>query len=109
MRLSALGRGDHKSVGPPFGQAAADACVGCGACHLVCPTGCVPMEDTATTRTIWGRTFDLFACRRCHAPFMTEAHRAATAARGDLPEDYYDLCEACKQAVTSEHLATAAR
>jgi bidirectional [NiFe] hydrogenase diaphorase subunit len=107
--LSAVGRGDHKSVGPPFGQAAADACVGCGACHLVCPTGCIPMKDEATTRTMWGRTFDLFSCRRCHTPFMTEAHRAAVAARGDLPEGYYDLCEACKQATTSEHLATAAR
>jgi bidirectional [NiFe] hydrogenase diaphorase subunit len=107
--LAALGRGDHKRVGPPFGQAAADACVGCGACHSVCPTNCIPMEDGPTTRTIWGRTFDLFACRRCHTPFMTEAHRAATAARGDLPEGYYDLCEACKQAATGEQLATAAR
>lgn len=107
--LSTLGRGDHKSVGPPFDQAVADACVGCGACHLACPTHCIPMEDTATTRIIWGRTFELSACRSCHTPFMTEAHRAAVAARGDLPEDYYDLCEACKQAATGERLAVIVR
>jgi bidirectional [NiFe] hydrogenase diaphorase subunit len=107
--LSTLGRGDHKSVGPPFGQTGATDCVGCGSCQSVCPTQCISMEDTATTRTIWGRTFDFFTCRRCSTPFMTEAHRAATAARGDLPPEYYDLCEACKRAVLSEHLLTAVR
>jgi NADH dehydrogenase/NADH:ubiquinone oxidoreductase subunit G len=107
--LSASGRGDHKSVGPPFGQAAAAECVGCGSCHSVCPTKCIAMEDTPTTRTVWGRTFDLCACRRCGAPFMTETHRAATAARGDLPAEYYTICDACKRIVLSENLLTAVR
>ncbi len=107
--LSALGRGDHKGVGPPFGQTTAAECVGCGSCSSVCPTKCIAMEDTSTTRTVWGRTFDLCACRRCGAPFMTEAHRAATAARGDLPAEYYSICDACKRIVLSENLLTAAR
>jgi len=107
--LSALGRGDHKSVGPPFGHAGATDCVGCGSCQSVCPTQCIAMEDTSAARTIWGRTFDLFACRRCGTPFMTKAHRDATAARGDLPEEYYTLCDACKRVVLSENLLTAAR
>ncbi len=102
--LSALGRGDHKSVGLPFDQAA-DACVGCGACYSVCPTHCIRMEDGPASRTIWGRTFEFFSCRRCQAPVVTEAQRAAVMARGDLPESYYDLCESCKQATTSEHLS----
>jgi bidirectional [NiFe] hydrogenase diaphorase subunit len=107
--LSTIGRGDHKRVGPPFGQSAAMACVGCGACHAICPTQCIPMEDTKTTRTIWGRTLELFACRRCQTPLMTEAQRAATAARGELPVDYYGLCDTCKRAVLTEQLLSASR
>jgi bidirectional [NiFe] hydrogenase diaphorase subunit len=107
--LSTIGRGDHKRVGPPFGQAAAMACVGCGSCHAVCPTGCIPMEDTATTRTVWGRTLELFTCERCGTPIMTAPQRATIAARGDLPADYYTLCEACKRAVLTAELLTTAR
>ncbi len=55
--LSTIGRGDHERVGPPFGETAAMACVGCGSCHEICPTGCITLEDTGTTRSIWGRTF----------------------------------------------------
>ncbi len=36
--LAAIGRGDHKHIGPPFGQAAAMDCVGCGSCVEACPT-----------------------------------------------------------------------
>lgn len=106
--LSTIGRGDHKVVGPPFEQVAAINCVGCGSCHSVCPTGCITMEDTATTRTIWGRTLDLFNCEQCGQPFMTKAQRTATAARGDLPPEYYNLCDACKRIAVCKDLATAA-
>ena len=95
--LSTIGRGDHKRIGPPFGQTAAMACVGCGSCHAVCPTQCISMKDTPTTRTIWGRALELLACRRCGIPFMTTAQRAVTAARGDLGGEYYDCCDACKR------------
>jgi bidirectional [NiFe] hydrogenase diaphorase subunit len=107
--LSTIGRGDHKRVGPPFDQAAAMACVGCGSCHAICPTQCISMEDTATTRTIWGRTLELSACERCHTPFATAHQRAAIAARGGLPAEYYNLCDACKRAAITEDLLTAAR
>jgi NADH dehydrogenase/NADH:ubiquinone oxidoreductase subunit G len=107
--LSTSGRGDHKSVGPPFGQTAAMACVGCGSCQAVCPTQCISMVDSATTRTIWGRTFDLSTCRRCQAPLMTDAHRAATAERGELSAKYSDLCEACKRSMLAEDLLSGAR
>jgi bidirectional [NiFe] hydrogenase diaphorase subunit len=107
--LSTIGRGDHKRVGPPFGQTAAMACVGCGSCHAVCPTGCIEMEDTATTRTIWGRTLELFTCERCGTPIMAAHQRATIASRSHLPAEYYTLCEACKRAVLTEELRTTAR
>ncbi|HOT23279.1 MAG TPA: 2Fe-2S iron-sulfur cluster-binding protein [Thermoleophilia bacterium] len=103
--LAAIGRGDHKRVGPPFGRSVATACVGCGACHEVCPTGCIAMEDTATTRRIWGRELELFTCRRCGKPFTTVAHRTVMVARGDIPAESCDLCETCRSRDYARRLA----
>jgi NADH dehydrogenase/NADH:ubiquinone oxidoreductase subunit G len=103
--LAAIGRGETKRVGPPFGQSTAKACVGCGSCVEACPTDCIAMEETPTTRTIWGRTLEFSTCERCGARLMTTSQRAATAARGDLPARYYNLCEVCKRAALSQGLA----
>ena len=107
--LAAIGRGDHKSVGPPFGQTAAVDCVGCGSCVEVCPTACIAMEDTATTRTIWGRTFELLTCERCDRPITTKEHAAVMAAEPDLPVKSGDLCDVCKRRILGEHLASPGR
>ena len=107
--LAAIGRGEHKRIGPPFGQTAAEDCVGCGSCVEVCPTDCIAMEDTATTRTIWGRTFDLQACERCGRPIATREHAAATAAATELPDKNDGLCDGCKRRLVSERLAAPGR
>ena len=103
--LAATGRGDYKSVGPPpFGRTAAPDCVGCGSCHEICPTDCIPMEDTATTRTIWGRTFALLGCERCGRTVTTRSHAQAIAADTDLPGKGSDLCDHCKARLTGGRL-----
>ncbi len=107
--LAAIGRGTTKRIGPPFGQTAAMDCVGCGSCTEACPTECIAMADTATTRTIWGRTFDLLACERCGRPITTEAHAAVMAAETDQRVKSTDFCEVCKRRVTSERLASPGR
>ncbi|MFA5786175.1 MAG: 2Fe-2S iron-sulfur cluster-binding protein [Actinomycetota bacterium] len=103
--LAAVGHGDEKTISPPFGKPA-ESCVGCGSCLSVCPTRCVAMRDTATTRTIWGKTFDFRLCSECGAPLITEAHREFAIAEKGLPEDYYDVCQACKQSVASKTFAS---
>jgi bidirectional [NiFe] hydrogenase diaphorase subunit len=107
--LAAIGRGEHKRIGPPFGQAAAEDCVGCGSCVEACPTECIAMEDTAIARTIWGRTFELLTCERCDRPITTKAHAEAMAASTDLPVKSSDLCDSCKARVTSERIASPGR
>ena len=67
------------------------------------------MEDTATTRTIWGRTLELLACERCGRSITTKAHAAAMAAETDLPVKSNDLCEVCKRRLTSERVAAPRR
>jgi len=106
--LAAIGRGTAKRIAPPFGQTAAMDCVGCGSCSEVCPTACIAMTDSATTRTIWGRTFDLLPCERCGRPITTEAHAAVMAA-GDQRVKSADFCDVCKRRVTSERLAAPGR
>jgi NADH dehydrogenase/NADH:ubiquinone oxidoreductase subunit G len=104
--LAAAGRGDHKSIGPPFGQAAAAACVGCGSCVEVCPTGCISMVDTAVTRSIWGRTFDLATCERCGRPITTREHAAAMAAGPGLIEKSDQVCDGCRRRELSAHIGS---
>jgi len=107
--LSANGRGDHKSIGPPFGQTAAADCVGCGSCVEVCPTACIPMEDTDTTRSIWGRTFELLTCTRCGRPITTLDHRKRIDPEIRFREKDVALCDPCKRRLTSERVASPRR
>jgi bidirectional [NiFe] hydrogenase diaphorase subunit len=100
-------RGDRKRVGLPFNKPSA-TCVGCGSCAAVCPTRCIFMRDTPISRTIWGQTFDFVLCKVCNAPVITEKHRAHAIATKGLLEDYYDVCESCKQAATSQRFGALA-
>jgi NADH dehydrogenase/NADH:ubiquinone oxidoreductase subunit G len=102
--LTVVGRGDRKRVGLPFNKPA-ESCVGCGSCVSVCPTSCIPMKDTAATRTIWGQSFDFVKCTECGAPVITVRHRASAITNKALPEDYYDVCESCKQVAASQRFA----
>jgi bidirectional [NiFe] hydrogenase diaphorase subunit len=104
--LAAIGRGDHKSVGPPFGRAAAASCVGCGSCVEVCPTACIAMVDTDTTRTMWGRTFELLACERCGRPITTREHAATIAPQPHLPAKSDGLCDGCKRRAASTRICS---
>lgn len=107
--LAVNGRGPDKYVGPAFRYAAAPACVGCGSCHEVCPTDCISLVGTTTTRTIWGRTFELSTCERCGRPITTREHAAAMAAEGGLSERGDEVCDACKRRVLSGHIAAPGR
>jgi len=94
-------RGPNKIVGPPFGEAA-DACIGCMACASSCPTNAIPVEDTGTTRTIWGRTFDLVPCAICGAPTGTREQIDWLAKKTGRAAADFEICVACKTKATGE-------
>jgi bidirectional [NiFe] hydrogenase diaphorase subunit len=98
------GRGSRKAMIAPYDEAA-EACIGCGACAAVCPTHCIPVVETPSTRTVWGQRCELVRCKACGAPFMTEQQRLHAIRTQMLPEDYYDTCESCKQSDASQRFA----
>jgi bidirectional [NiFe] hydrogenase diaphorase subunit len=104
MGVSAIGtayRGTGRAVVAPF-EHPPEACIGCLACARVCPTHCIPFTDHGTTRTIWGRTFEMQTCRRCGQPTVTAEQATWAAARHDVPAEDSTLCDTCKRLVFAE-------
>ncbi|MBN2341396.1 MAG: (2Fe-2S)-binding protein [Deltaproteobacteria bacterium] len=94
--ISAVGRGQGKSIQPPF-LTVPDACVGCGSCAAICPTGFIEMIDMPSKRVIWGKEFERAKCESCGAPLIPVAYREWAIANRELPEDYYLQCQECKR------------
>lgn len=68
--ISAIMRGTEKRIAAPYDDAPA-ACIGCGACAEICPTGAIEMIETGKYRTIWNKTFELVTCDNCGKPIDT--------------------------------------
>ena len=102
--IGAVSRGVTKEIATPFHENA-DACVGCGACAEICPTGNIEIKDTATEREIWGQKFKFVLCDECKAPVMTEAYRDFAVENKDLSKDYYTTCSSCKKKNLAAHFA----
>ena len=102
--LTFVGRGDRRALGTPFHDAPS-SCIGCASCARVCPTDCISFKDTATKRTIWGRTFSLIQCEVCDTPLLTREHRDHALAHHVLPEGYYTTCPSCKKKALASHFA----
>jgi NADH dehydrogenase/NADH:ubiquinone oxidoreductase subunit G len=62
--IAAVNRGVSKMIDTPLGKPAA-ACIACGSCASICPTGQIEVEQTADTYKIWNQTFELAKCEVC--------------------------------------------
>lgn len=102
--IAAVGRGKIKEIAPPF-HGAAEACIGCGSCARVCPTGCIEMVDEDGKRRIWGRELELITCDSCGAPIITKAYRDHAVQAYDLDESYYTTCAACKRTLLAKRMS----
>jgi len=99
--VSAIGfsyRGPEKNICTPFHEDSA-ACIGCGACAYVCPTGHIEMETTETgeTRKIWGRTFKMAACKVCGRYFAPEDQLAFISKKTGVPKEELAICTSCRK------------
>jgi len=112
--ITTWGRGTGKAIGS-FASAPPLDCVGCGACALICPTGNIPAERTATGYEIWGRTFDTamavvdaercMGCGACEEACPFNVARVVMKAGGrrvaTIPREHCRGCGACVGACPS--------
>lgn len=96
--VSAIGfsfRGADKIVGPPFAEDSG-ACIGCGACAYVCPTGHILMEASDGQRRIWGRTFKMATCSVCGRYFAPEDQLQYISDRTGVSVKDLAICTSCR-------------
>lgn len=99
--ISFIGRGMERRVATPF-EVQSEACIGCGACAEICPTGAVKIEDRGNMRFLhtWNTTIELHECPECGRFFAPEP---MTFLKDMLPEvaDVLCLCPECRQRRTA--------
>lgn len=95
--ISLVNRGITKEVAPPFLESAT-ACIGCGSCYYICPTGTIKMEDKGDIRLIhnWKVEFKLKKCKVCGNYWAPETQLDYIKKKWHLPEDFFDICPNCK-------------
>ncbi|MBI5968612.1 MAG: (2Fe-2S)-binding protein [Deltaproteobacteria bacterium] len=97
--VSAIGlsqRGSHKKVGTPFLEPTM-VCIGCGACHFICPTGAIKMTEQDGIRRIWGRDFKLQACHVCGNFFAPEYQLEWMSKKAGVPLEFFQTCQNCRK------------
>jgi bidirectional [NiFe] hydrogenase diaphorase subunit len=99
--ISISGRGYGREVSTPLHEAPPD-CTGCLACVNICPTNVITYEDVGNTRKIWGREFELLACKKCGKTTITRELADYLIKNRDIPEGYFDTCDDCKRADTAK-------
>lgn len=101
--ISLIMRGTEKRVATPYDEAS-PACIGCGSCAEVCPTGAIVMEEKGNKRHIWHKDFELAACQRCGKFFATREQLDYFSKHDSLNIGSVTLCEKCRKKEVAEKL-----
>lgn len=73
-----------------------DACIGCGACVVVCPTGHIKMTEENGARTVWGKTFELAKCPKCGRDQAPVFQLKWIAEKVQVPLEELLVCPDCR-------------
>jgi bidirectional [NiFe] hydrogenase diaphorase subunit len=100
-------RGPNRRVSSPF-DVNAEACIGCGACAAVCPTGVIRVHDTpeGVRRLAFLHTeVPLRACGRCGKPVAPEAQLRGSLEKALAAKERAAICPSCRKAELAGQLA----
>jgi NADH dehydrogenase/NADH:ubiquinone oxidoreductase subunit G len=92
-----IGRGADREVGAPF-HLQAEACIGCGACAAVCPTGAIQIEDRDGERVLhtWNTIVPLQPCPECGQPYAPEP-MVFLRELAEASEHLWGICPDCRR------------
>lgn len=97
--ISLVNRGVDREVTVPFYDNS-DACIACGSCAFICPTGAIKLEDTGDTRVITMPNckleFKLKKCDKCGNYWAPEKQIAFMSKKAGLPVEKLNLCPSCR-------------
>jgi len=98
--ISLVNRGVNRQMTTPF-NALSEACIACGSCAYICPTGAITIEDVGDTRIIKmpnvTMKFKLRQCKTCGRYWAPGKQLDYIIKKAELPADALDLCPDCRE------------
>jgi bidirectional [NiFe] hydrogenase diaphorase subunit len=97
--ISLANRGVERRMTTPFNDFS-EACIGCGSCAYVCPTGAITVEDVGDTRTVTmphvTMEFKLKKCTRCGKYWAPQRQLDYIAKISGLSPKDFEVCPDCR-------------
>ena len=97
--ISLVNRGVNRQMATPFNDFS-EACIACGSCSYICPTGAISVEDVGDIRTLTmpyiTMEFNLKRCNNCGRYWAPEKQLEYMAEKSGLELAAFDLCTDCR-------------